>query len=111
MKFGYQFEKLSNARRALMLPHPQGEAESIASAFHHCLLGFRDLDANALDDDARRCVSKITEFMDTKGIEDTTGRGTWAIKAGRLTSDQKFELTQVIDELAHWFESRYYGSL
>ena len=29
-------EKLSDARRALMLPHPEGETESIVNAFSEC---------------------------------------------------------------------------
>ena len=29
-------EKLGDARRALMLPHPEGETESIVNAFSEC---------------------------------------------------------------------------
>ena len=53
IKFAYPAEKLSAARRILMIPHPRGEAESIANAFHECSLGLHDLKRNELDDKAR----------------------------------------------------------
>lgn len=43
MKFGYSAEKFSDARRSLMLPHPQGEAQSIADAFFECDSGLVNL--------------------------------------------------------------------
>ena len=73
-----------------MLPHSRGEAESIAEALHACSLGLHKVSTDALDDNVRRWVAKITELMDTK--------------AGEWTNDQKIELSQAVDELAHWFE-------
>ncbi len=108
MRFAYQSEKLSQARRALMLPHSRGEAESIAEAFHTCFLGFRDLKSDTLDDDARRWFDKITEMMDTTGVQDSTGRGTWAVKAEGFSTDQKIELSRAVDELSHWFDRRFW---
>jgi hypothetical protein len=106
MKFAYQAQKLSEARRALMLPHPRGEAESIAGAFQACSAGFDNLDPDTLDYKARGWFSKITELMETSGIEDPAGRGTWAVKAEGFTNDQKLELSRAVDELAHWFDRR-----
>lgn len=104
--YAYPSEKLSVARRSLMLPHPRGEAESIAGAFEECSHGLHDLRNEDLDDNARRWVATIKELMDTSGIQDPSGRGTFVIKAERLTEEQKFELSRVIDELAHWFDMR-----
>ncbi len=106
MQFRYQGEKLSSARRSLMLPHPRGEAESIFHAFQNCSLGFQDLRDEDLDDDARGWVAKINELMDTTGIDDPESRGTWLLKAELLTEDQRIELSSAIDELAHWFDRR-----
>lgn len=111
MKYSYATEKLSAARRALMLPHPEGEAQSIAHAFHECSLGLQDIRVDDLDSDsAQSWVAKIRELMDTSGIEDQSGRGTWFSKADQLTVNEKLELSRVVDELAHWFEKKFWGN-
>jgi hypothetical protein len=107
--FAYQAEKFSAARQCLMLPHPRGEAESIASAFHECSLGLHDLRRDELDNNARQWVAKLEELMETKGLEDPSGRGLWTVKAQQLTVDQKIELSRVVDELAHWFDRQFRG--
>lgn len=103
-KYSYQAEKLSVARTSLMLPHTQGEAKSIASAFHACSLAFGDMDRISLADDPRRWVETIEGFMDTSGIKDSAGIGTHELKARTLTADDQRELSRAIDELAHWFD-------
>jgi hypothetical protein len=108
MKFGYQAEKFSAARRNLMLPHPQGEAQSIAGAFHECWLGLKDLQTDNLEEGVRNWLKKLKEFMDTSGIEDMSGRGKWELKAEQMTEEQKLDLSRVIDELAHWFYREFY---
>ena len=110
MKFSYQSEKFSAARRALMLPHSGGEAASIAGAFHECSLGLHKLNDNALDDDARSWVYKLKKLMDTSGFVDPDERGLWTVKAASLTTDQKLELSRVVDELAHWFEREFWSN-
>ena len=106
MQFSYQSEKLSAARACLMLPHTHGEAESIAAAFRNCSLAFHNMDESGLDDSAREWVRKIKQFMDTSGVQDPSGKGTWAVKASTFTTDQQLELSRLIDELAHWFDRR-----
>ena len=106
MKFSYQSEKLSQARSCLMLPHPQGEAQSIASAFHELSLGFHRFDEQSLDEVAKQWVSKLKEMMDTSGLneaDDLNELGLWYIKAGSFTVDDKIELSRLVDELASWF--------
>jgi hypothetical protein len=108
MDFMYQSQKLSEARHALMLPHPRGEAESIAGAFALCSLGFHVMKTDGLDDNARRWVSKIQEMMDTSGIDDSEGRGKFLVKAERFSTDEKIELSRTVNELAHWFDMKFW---
>ena len=109
MKYGYQMEKFAAARSALMLPHHQPEGECIAAAFHACSLGMKDLDVMGLDDEGKRKIRILETLMDTTGIQDPSGRGTWAIKAEQLTSDQKEELSHVIDDLAAHFSMEFWS--
>lgn len=109
MQYGYQSEKLSAARSSLMLPHPQGVEASIASAFHACALAFHEFDESGLDDNARSWIAKIKGFMDTTNISDTSGAGTWVVKARTLTTDDQLELSRVVDELAHWFHRKFWS--
>lgn len=110
MKFAYQSEKLSQARSALMLPHPRGQDQSIASAFDACNAGFHDLDRDVLDDNARDWVRKIEDLMDTTGLTDPDGLGLWLVKAASLTEDQLFELSRTVDELAHYFDREFWSA-
>jgi hypothetical protein len=103
MIYGYQSEKLSAARSALMLPHPDGEATSIANAFHLLHLAFHRMDESGLDDNARIWIRKLKELMDTNGLVDPDSVGLWRIKAQQLGTDEKVELSRCVDELAHWF--------
>jgi len=107
-QFRYPAEKFSVARLSLMLPHPRGEATSIASAFHEISLGLYDLDEVDLDEQARSWINEINELMDTTGIKDPSGRGQWLIKAEQLTEDQKFELSRIVNELAYWFDRQFW---
>ena len=108
MRFTYSSEKLSQARRALMLPHTRGEAASIAEAFEVCDRGFHHLNHDDLDDNARSWVNKITQLIDTSGVQDAGQRGTWLVKAESLSVDQRIELSNAIDELAHWLDRAFW---
>lgn len=107
--YGYAAEKFNAARHNLMLPHPRGEPESIVGSFHECALGLHDIRPEQLDDSARDWVRKLEDLMDDDGISDPRGLGTWQLKAEKLTEDEKFTLSRVVDELAHWFSSRARG--
>lgn len=110
MKYSYQSQTFSKARSCLMLPHPSGEAASIAQAFHECSLGLHDLDRDNTDDSVRNWLSQLDELMDTSGLEDQDKKGLWHVKASELSTDQKLQLSGIIDELAHWFKSGFYDS-
>ena len=106
MPFLYQAQKFAIARRRLMLPHPNGEAASIVSAFHECSQGLHGLDARKLDDKSRTLLAQLTMLMDTSDVADPHERGPWTMKASAFTAEQKFELSRVIDDLAGWFEGQ-----
>ena len=106
MKYDYCAEKLAAARSCLMLPHPKGEGDSIAVAFHECELGLRDLSAQDFDENAREWVAKIRELMDKSKIISFSGHNTWAFKAEHMTEDQKVEFSQAVDNLADWFNEK-----
>lgn len=106
MKFSYPAEKFNQARSCLMLPHSRGEAASIGNAFHECHLGLHNLDTDSIDDTADGWIRKLEDFMDTSGISDSSDSGHWQLKAEQFSTDQKIELSHVIDELAHWFDDQ-----
>ncbi|MCY1462068.1 hypothetical protein D9M71_798020 [compost metagenome] len=104
MSYEYAASKLSTARRILMLPHPNGEAESIAMAFHEIHLGLMDIDRSKLDDSARGWARTLDEVMDTAGLEDNEKVGLWTVKARTLGVDDLIDLSMAVDELQFWFD-------
>ncbi len=106
MKYSYQAEKFSSARRSLMLPHAKGETASIADAFAECVHGTTNLELADLDDNAKELLRKLNELIDPVGLKDPADRGFYAIKAEKLTIEQRRELSAVVDELATWFDLR-----
>lgn len=104
MSFEYAASKFSTARRILMLPHPHGEADSIADAFHECHLGLKDIDRGQLDDSARDWVATLDELMNTEGFADESGVGLWRVKAATFGVDDLLDLSMAVDELQHWFD-------
>ncbi|MCA1322881.1 hypothetical protein [Herbaspirillum sp. alder98] len=104
MKYSYQAEKFFVARSALMLPHTRGEAESVAEAFHECSLGMHRFSEDGLDENARTWLAKLSEFMDTSSVNDTSGRGAWVVKAEKFSTDDLIQISTLIDELATWFD-------
>lgn len=110
--YGYPWEKLSAARRMLMLPHANGEAHALASAFQACSLGLDGawpIPRDELDRGARSWVATIERTMDMTGIEDPAGRGTAIIKAEHLSHDDKQQFSEAVNDLADWLAHHYYG--
>jgi len=104
MKFFYNAEYVAMARRALMLPHYVGEADSISNAYHSLMLGLDGFNESDLDPDASHHLSKIREIMNLDDMQQPTGRA--LARAERLTPDQKMELSKAVDELATWFQQK-----
>jgi len=105
-KYDHAAEKFTAARRSLMLPPPKDETTAIAGAFHECSRGLHNLNTDDLDDTARESVRKLKELMDGSGLNDPLDRGLYMIKAERLSIDQKAELSEVINYLANWFDTK-----
>ena len=103
MSFRYAAEKFASARSVLMLPHPQGEAQSIASAFSECRQGLDRLDRTAMDYDSLTWIRELENLMSTSGLDDPHKEGLFVLKARKLSEDDQFQLSSVVDELAHWF--------
>jgi hypothetical protein len=91
-----------------MLPHPRGEAESIATAFYECALGLQALPTEELDQEVQNWIKQLQAFLDTSGIEGSAEDGLWLLKAQQLTEEQKFELSGIIDELAAYLSQARY---
>lgn len=86
-----------------MLPHALGEQVSIAAAFAQCHLGLHQFDRSLLDSTSQTWVTRLEVFMNTSGLSDPKREGLWTVKAKTLNTDEKNELSNLIDELAHWF--------
>jgi hypothetical protein len=111
MNFDYQAEKFSEARRALMLPHPRGEEASIAEAFHAIERALYRFDTSSIEDsDAIGWIRQLEALKDTSGLTDETGDGLWTVKARQLSTEERLRLSQMVDELAHWFDRKVWGN-
>jgi hypothetical protein len=109
-RFDYQGEKLSQARSTLMAPHEMGEEHSYASAFEVCSRAFHDFDVSRVKgDDAVHWIETIKRLMDTSGVEGPTGEGTWVHRARLMTVDEKREFSNAVDELASWFNRKFWS--
>jgi hypothetical protein len=104
LKFSFPAEKFKAARSYLMLPHPKGEAASIAAAFAECAVGISKVDPADLDDYARELLHKLNVLIDPVGLRDPADRGMHTIKAEKLTIEQRRELSATVDEFASWFD-------
>ena len=93
-----------------MLPHPNGEAQTIASAFVECSLGLMDLQTDDLGEGVQGWLGKLRDLMDTSDIPDTSAHQLFELKARQLTEAQKIELSQIVDELASWFFCTFWSN-
>lgn len=106
MSFSYAAEKFGSARLVLMLPHPLGVDQSIATAFFECRQGLDFFDRSLLDDSSSKWVAQLDQLMSTDGLEDPRQEGLFLIKARKLSIDDQFQLSNVVDELQSWFSRR-----
>jgi hypothetical protein len=106
-KFRYPLEKLEEARRALMAPHYDSEADSFYRAFELCDRGLHDFDEQDVEGDARSWLATIKHTMDITGISAPDSK--WLIKAKQLTYDEKCDFSNAVDALTHWLSGKFYG--
>lgn len=95
----YMAERFASARSCLMLPHPNGIAESVSRAMFECMLAW-----NGLKDQASKelepYLSRLTDLMDTSGLVDPHGIGLHVVKARMFTGDDLEQFSRTVDELA-----------
>ena len=104
-RFSYQTEKLSQARSALMAPHPWGEDMSFAEAFDYCTRAFKDFDVTRVKDkNAYGWIETIKRLKDTTNVQDPTSDGKWIQRARAMDLEEKREFSNAVDELASWFK-------
>lgn len=109
-RFSYQSKKLSEARLSLMAPHLAGEERSFTGALHACSSAFHRFDVTRVkDENALGWIETIKRVVDTSGVEDSTDEGTWVHRARLMTSDEKYEFSRAVDELANWFNREYWS--
>jgi hypothetical protein len=109
-QFGYQREKLWQARRALMAPHQNGEEHGFASAFIAFQHAFRQFDLSRIDDEnPLRWIKTMRRLMSCEGLSDSTGEGTLVVRARMMTLDEKIEFSKAVDELASWFDTQHFS--
>ncbi|EGH44753.1 hypothetical protein PSYPI_21235, partial [Pseudomonas syringae pv. pisi str. 1704B] len=103
MSFSYAAEKFASARSALMLPHPNGEDQSIATAFFECRQGLDRFDRSQFDESSSIWIRQLDQLMSTDGLEDPDRQGLFLVKARKLSVDDQIQLSTVVDELQFWF--------
>jgi hypothetical protein len=100
----YQSEKFNAARRALMLPHTKGEAASIGNAFLEISLALSSFDESKSGDaNIQGWVRRLRELMDTSKLKHGSELGGWQAKAKSFSTEERSEVSRLVDELASWF--------
>ncbi len=54
-------------------------------------------------------METIKRLMDTSGVDDPTGEGTYVQRARRMTEEEKREFSNAVDELASWFNMEFWS--
>ena len=99
-KYGYQSERLSAARRALMVPW-----FDVPQCFNECAAAFQHLDVAALPKQARTWIETITQLQDISRRRGPDKTGLWTARIQMMTAHERIELSEAVDGLAHWFET------
>jgi hypothetical protein len=97
--FGRQSEHFDNARRALMAPHREGEAQAFVYAFEACNRAlFPSFDDSRVDDDsARGALAGLRQLLDR-------GSGSLAEAARGLSPADREAFSEAVDTLATYFD-------
>ena len=104
-RVSYQAEKFSVARSCLMLPHPQGEEASIASAFAEIDHGLHRFEVpDDFSDEGVTLLRKLKQLMSTEGLSDPHQEGLYTIRARGMNVDERHTLSRLVDDLAFLFE-------
>lgn len=114
MKFSYQSKCFSEARSALQLPFEGDEDVAIGHAFHLCsrALDKFHLKRELLKDEPSvlQWIEVVERTMNTAGLEDPDGIGTWRVKARSLSMNEQGAFSSAVGELAAWFDMQFWSS-
>lgn len=100
--YEYPAEKLARARRLLMLPHVNGDAESVAQAMHECALALRHIKEGSLDEAALDRVATLKMLMSMSSLKEPS----WLARARTFTAEDTADFSDAVDKLATWFQLR-----
>jgi hypothetical protein len=88
-----------------MLPHTQGEAASIASAFQEIDLGLHRFEIpQDFNESGVVMLRKLKQLMSTDGLSDPKQEGLYTVRARAMTVDEQAEVSRLVDELAFLFD-------
>jgi hypothetical protein len=108
VSYKYAAEKLAEARRNLMAPHPRGEAESFVGAFRECDKALKSLPLKDLDDGAQGWAATIARVIHGDRYE-VIKEDAWLARAERLSVDEKRDFSSAVDQLADRVRGRFKG--
>jgi len=90
-----------------MLPHPQGEEESISQALFNIDLALYDFQPpKDFGAEETRMLFELRLLVSTDHLVDPDGEGLHFVRASAMTVDERHRLSNLVDELASVF-SRY----
>lgn len=104
MSYRRAASQFAAARRILMLPHPDGEAESVSRALHEVDTALENLDRSRLDEHAEKWLSELAVLMDYSDVVDEEGKGRAYAKVRTFNIDNLSHLSQLVDDLQSWFD-------
>lgn len=103
MNYGYPMQKFSEARRCLMLPHPEGEIRAMVLAMYHSRIGLEHVPEGVLEEPAAKWALELGAL-----IKREKGRDPCEI-AEELSFDERLTLSGLIDQLADYFHLECLG--
>jgi hypothetical protein len=110
-QFGRQMEHFGKARRALMAPHPEGENQAFAHAFHACHTALSPSfdDARIDEEETRDSLATVRSLMDSKRRAATVSeRGALYDAACSLTAREREQFADAVDSLASYFDRQVF---
>src|SRR5687768_3181335 len=95
-------EHLERARRSLLPPHPEGVAESFATAFGICL-EIDDLLEELEDERLAGCAMRILSAIDVRDINVSLSTAErHRLQAAKLSIEDLREFSTSLDDLTNW---------
>lgn len=95
-RFGYQMQKFSEARSALLVPLLQGEDEAFGLARVACSLGLNTLNLEHVEEEGmRRHLQTVQDLLN--------------VDSRPMTLEEKRRFSSAVDHLANWFAMEHWS--